>query len=94
MPKEPPAELDPRRRWLSPAGGRVLIDEAFQLYTSWRNQSNAVQHAYEVWVSSDEADRDLTYAGYLAALDQEELAAAAYRDQLAWVRTLYGGTGS
>jgi hypothetical protein len=74
--------------------GRVLTDGLFQRYTSWRNQSNAVQRAYEAWVSSDGANRDLTYAGYLAALDQEELAAAAYRDQLAWIRTVSGGTRS
>jgi hypothetical protein len=74
--------------------GRALTDGLFQRYTSWRNESNAVQHAYEAWVSSDAAKRELAYAGYLAALDQEELAAEAYRDQLAWVQTVSGGKRS
>ena len=74
--------------------GRALTDELFERYTLWRNQSSAVKHSYEAWVSSDGANRDLAYAGYLAALDQEELAAQAYRDQLAWIRTLSGGTRS
>ena len=74
--------------------GRALTDELFERYTLWRNQSSAVQHSYEAWVSSDGPDRDLAYAGYLAALDQEELAAEAYRDQLAWIRTLSGSTRS
>jgi hypothetical protein len=74
--------------------GRVLTDGLFQRYTSWRNESNAVQRAYEAWVSSDSANRELAYAGYLAALDQEELAAEAYRDELAWIRTVSGGTRS
>ena len=74
--------------------GRALTDELFERYVSWRNESNAVQHSYEAWVSSDGPDRDLAYAGDLAALDQEELAAEAYRDQLAWIRTLSGSTRS
>ena len=74
--------------------GRALTDELFERYVSWRNESNAVQHSYEAWVSSDGPDRDLAYAGYLAALDREELAAEAYRDQLAWIRTLSGSTRS
>lgn len=84
-------KLDTNRRTTV---GRALTDGLFQRYTSWRNQSDAVQRAYEAWVSSEGANRDLAYARYLAALDQEELAAADYRDQFAWIRTVSGGKRS
>jgi hypothetical protein len=68
--------------------GRALADGLLQHYTSWRRESDAVQLAYEAWTSSDAASRELAYAGYLAALDQEELAAQRYRDQVAWVERI------
>ena len=70
--------------------GRALADRLLQQYTSWRRESAAVQRAYEAWISSDADNRELAYAGYLAALDQEELAADGYRDQVAWVERISG----
>ena len=65
--------------------GRALTGGLLRHYTSWRRESDAVQRAYEAWISSDAANREFAYAGYLAALDQEELAAHRYRDHVAWV---------
>jgi hypothetical protein len=67
---------------------RALGDGLLERYKSWRHESEAVQRAYEAWIGSDPSNRELGYAGYLAALDQEELAAEAYRDELAWVRRM------
>jgi hypothetical protein len=68
--------------------GRALADGLLRSYDAWRRGSDAVQRAYDAWVGSDSANRELTYAGYLAALDQEELAAEQYRDDLARVRRM------
>jgi hypothetical protein len=72
------------------AFARGLGDSVLERYTSWRHDCAAVQRAYEAWIESEAPNRELAYAGYLAALDQEELAAAAYRDELAWVRRISG----
>jgi hypothetical protein len=68
------------------AAGRRLLGR----YDSWRQECASVERAYAAWITSDRAGRNVAYAGYLAALDQEELAAEAYRDELAWVRKLSG----
>jgi hypothetical protein len=70
--------------------GRALSDGLLRHYTSWRRESDSVQLAYEAWISSEAANRELAYAGYLAALDQEELAAHRYRDHVAWVERIVG----
>jgi hypothetical protein len=66
--------------------GRAVGDRLLGRYDSWRQECASVERAYEAWTSSDRAGRKVAYAGYLAALDQEELAAAAYRDELARAR--------
>jgi hypothetical protein len=70
--------------------GRALADGLLRHYTAWRRESEAVQLAYEAWINSDSKSRELAYAGYQAALDQEELAAEGYREQLAWVDRISG----
>ena len=70
--------------------GRALADGLLQRYTAWRRESDAVQLAYESWISADGERRELAYAGYLAALDQEELEAAGYREQVEWVERISG----
>jgi len=66
-PAELPNDLSPAHMTLDTntrtTVGRALTDELFERYVSWRNESNAVQHSYEAWVSSDGPDRDLAYAG-------------------------------
>ena len=70
---------------------RSLADGLHRRYTAWRRESDAVQRAYEAWLDSDgpQAGARSTPA-YLAALDQEQLAADSYRDELAWVERISG----
>ncbi len=69
---------------------RSLADGLHRRYTAWRRESDAVQRAYEAWLDSEGPKRELIYAAYLAALDQEQLAADSYRDELAWVERISG----
>jgi hypothetical protein len=64
------------------AAGRRSIDMLLQHYVSWREESHAVRLAYQHWADSDRGRRGVAYAGYVAALDREELAARAYADQI------------
>ena len=70
--------------------GKSLADGLHQRYTSWRRESDAVQQAYEAWLESEGPKREIAYARYIAALDQEELSAGSYRDELAWVERISG----
>jgi hypothetical protein len=62
--------------------GSQSIDALLESYVSWREQSRWVQRAYEEWTGSDRRPRALAYAGYVAALNREEQAAAAYAVQV------------
>lgn len=52
-------------------------------YVIWRERNLAVQTAYANWTRAAGPDREDTFAAYLAALDREEHAAAAYERILA-----------
>lgn len=41
----------------------------------WRNAARDVAHAWEVWLGSDDAERDWAHQVYLEALAREEQAA-------------------
>jgi hypothetical protein len=62
------------------------IDALLDCYISWREECRAVWLTYQRWTGSGRDERHLAYAGYLAALDQEEHAARAYADHVDWVR--------
>jgi hypothetical protein len=64
------------------------IHELVERYISWREESCSVRIAYEEWASSGRDERRLAYAGYLAALDQEEQAARAYAGHVDRIRRL------
>ena len=70
--------------------GRSLADGLHERYTAWRRESDAVQRAYEAWLDSAGAKRELAYGGYLAALDQEEVAADSYRQELTRIERISG----
>ena len=55
-------------------------DEFLEGYLRWREQSAAVQSAYERWRAAPPVDRALTFAAYQSALDLEEQAAGALRE--------------
>jgi hypothetical protein len=51
-------------------------------YVAWRETAAAVQDAYDRWSRPRGGDRDVAFAGYSAALQQEAQAARIYQDQL------------
>jgi hypothetical protein len=64
------------------AVGRWAVDELLERYVSWREECQAVHAAYRRSLGAGGAERALTHAGYLAALDREEHAAQAYADHI------------
>jgi hypothetical protein len=62
-----------------------LIDGLMDVYVDWREESSAVQLAYERWAEGRAKDRALAFAAYRAALDREESASRLYSEQLSRV---------
>jgi hypothetical protein len=58
----------------TPYLGDALID----LYVEWREESSAVQLAYDRWHDASTGDRAAAFAAYNAALDREEEASDIY----------------
>jgi hypothetical protein len=58
----------------------LLADEFVEGYLCWREESAAVEHAYEQWRSVTRRDRTVAFAAYRAALDREEHAARVFHD--------------
>jgi hypothetical protein len=56
-----------------------LVDEAFQRYLEWRDESAALDAAYRRWSRASQADRDFAFAVYTATLEREELASSQYQ---------------
>jgi hypothetical protein len=63
----PPAMLD-------------LVDEWLVCEVEWTTSTAAVADAYRSWSRAATDDRHLSYASYVASLDQEEAAATALAD--------------
>lgn len=63
-----------------------LVDLMMDLYCDWRTECAQVQAAYERFSRASRSDRALAFAGYTAALDQEQAACEAYAEQL-WLIT-------
>jgi hypothetical protein len=61
---------EPRSGW--------LVDDFVECYVCWREESAAVRSAYDRWATAEDADQELAYAAYVAALDREERAARTY----------------
>ena len=53
-----------------------------QRYVAWREECRALWRAYQRWTDSTRRECGLAYAGYLAALDREDLTARTYADQI------------
>jgi hypothetical protein len=69
-------------------GGRTeIVDEMIDDYVGWRRACAAVAVSYENWRCSDRPDEKLAFSVYVAALDREEQAAAAYQRGVAQVAT-------
>lgn len=54
------------------------IDALADALSDWRDESDAVQAAYDKWSTAAAEDAALAYAAYAAALDREERASSAY----------------
>jgi len=78
------------------AGGErsEIVDEMIDDYVSWREACGAVAVSYETWRCSDRPDEKLAFSVYVAALDREEQAAAAYHRALAQVAAALAGRHS
>jgi hypothetical protein len=68
-----------------------IVDEMIDDYVSWREASAAVVLAYRNWSFSDRRDAKLAFSVYVAALDREEQASAAYQRAVAQVATALAG---
>ena len=73
----------------SPFGGRrrQYVDDMMDDYVSWRDACAAVAVSYEDWKCSDRPDDKLAFSVYVAALNREEQAAAAYQRAVVQVAT-------
>jgi hypothetical protein len=65
------------------------------MYTDWREDAAAAAEAFYQWSVAPPADTALRFAAYVAALDQEESAAAVYAQAITqldrWVRDTDSG---
>jgi hypothetical protein len=75
-------------------GRREIVDEMIDDYVSWREACAAVAVSYENWRCWDPPDEKLAFSVYVAALDREEQAAAAYQRAVAQVATALAGRDS
>jgi len=55
-----------------------MVDEMLAAYVDWRETAAVARVAYGRWSQSPVAERELRFATFLAALDQEQSAAASY----------------
>jgi hypothetical protein len=58
---------------------RLLIDDAFDAYLEWRDESAAVWHAYKRGNGAPAREARRKFWAYRAALEREEHAARVYR---------------
>jgi hypothetical protein len=59
-----------------------LVDAVMDAYVTWRERSAAVTATYQSWSSGTREGRVTAYQAYVAAVDREEHAAAAYQGLL------------
>lgn len=57
---------------------RLLIDDAFDAYLAWREESAEVWHAYKRWNGTPAPEARRKFWAYRAALEREEHAARVY----------------
>jgi hypothetical protein len=64
--------------WSTP----VLIDRVVDTYVEWRESTGLVGDAYGRWCRAPAVEDGRRFAAYLAALDQEQTAAAVYAESI------------
>jgi hypothetical protein len=55
-----------------------LVDEMLAGYIDWREGAAAARDSYTRWCNAPAGEKDSRFSAYMAALDQEESAAARY----------------
>jgi hypothetical protein len=66
-----------------------LVDRMIELYCEWRTGCWDVRAAYDRFLEAPASDRAVAFAAYMAALDREESACAAYADQVRAIQSRY-----
>jgi hypothetical protein len=64
----------------SPAVSAAMADALLERYLLWRQATAAVTLTYRAWTHGPMSTRELAYADYCDALDEEELSAADYQE--------------
>jgi hypothetical protein len=59
---------------------RRFADAIMDRYVEWREACSGVEMLYRRWIDATSSDSSLAYARYVAALEHEERAAAAYAE--------------
>ena len=67
---------------MSPGIHHSLIDDVMDAYIAWREESAAVEAAYQLWRTGLTSEHSRTFAAYISALDREERASGAYERAL------------
>src|SRR3954453_21796750 len=57
---------------------RPLVDDAFDAYLEWRDESAEVWHAYRRWNGAPAREARRKFWAYCAAIEREEHAARVY----------------
>ena len=60
----------------------ALLDDALATYMKWRETTDAIAESYGRWSVAPAAERAPRFAAYVAALDQEQTAAAMYAESI------------
>jgi hypothetical protein len=68
-----------------------LVDRLMELYCDWRTTFWDTRTAYARFLDAPAPDRDLAFAAYTAALDQEESACESYAAQIRTIQSRCSG---
>jgi hypothetical protein len=82
--QSPPSELSERDQ----ATQKRFVDELMDHYVGWREACAAVASAYDGYQRAERPDRRLAFSAYVAALDREAEAAAAYEEAVVRIEEL------
>jgi hypothetical protein len=67
-----------RRFMMNTVTRERLVDDLVEAYVDWRETCTRVNGAYRSWASETGCGSRVTFALYMAALDEEERAAKVY----------------
>jgi hypothetical protein len=60
----------------------ALVDRMLATYVEWRETTDTVGYTYGRWCVAPTSEEARRFAAYMAALDQEETAAAVYAESI------------